>query len=235
MSDSCQTQKQGELHHRAIRMSGDDELSNAVSNCVSAAIHNVRCQYTRAIAIDTETTSLTGVVIQVAAVEFSSNEICIAFNGILRPPDGGFVFDPRAVAVHGITNDRVEQEGVDAVPFLRHFVGYLKEAHASGVPIVAHNSRFDVARLNFTMEQHGMDERIDFPVFCTMRASKQFCDARDCRGRLKYPKNEFLYKRLHGVDASALGGSLHDAATDAQITLLSYVEGRRQALWSRAA
>lgn len=209
--------------------------SPAVASCVDRAIQGVLDGYrVGVLAVDTETTSLRGSVIQAAIVELDArgNE-CELLCNIIAPPEGEHL-DPRAVSVHGITWERISAEKVPTEAFLREVVARIASARAEGKVIVAHNASFDVARLNATLEAHGLEERLRVSdVLCTMRGAMQHCGLRSAQGRLRCPKNAELFSILHGGKRAedCFEGSLHDAAVDARITAHSFLQGRRRGWW----
>lgn len=204
----------------------------AVERCAWTAVQNVldehRCNV---VAFDTETTGLNGAVIQAAAVEISAGGVVVNTMSAIVPPPPNVRLEDAAVAVHGITHKRIQEESVPAAPFLIELVNYLNRSHVEGKMVVAHNSSFDETRLHKTLEWHGVTERLIFKPFCTMRNSKDHCMLMTARGKPKMPKNEELYRQLTGREASVDFGGLHDAVIDANVTAVSYVQGRRQGWW----
>lgn len=206
----------------------------AAARCAARAVEAVLdARRPGVLALDTETTSLRGSVIQAAVVALDARGAEGEVTCALVAPPAGEALDPAATRVHGITRARLAREAVDAPPFFRAVVGRIKRARAEGTRVVAHNAAFDVARLNATLAAHGLAERLaPDDVFCTMRAAKRHCGLRDARGRARCPKNAELYALLHGgARAEALGGALHDAAADARVTAHAYLAGRRRGWW----
>lgn len=203
-----------------------------VHSCVAHAVQGVLDRYRpNVVCIDTETTGLRGAVIQAAAIEVTPNgSVANCLNGLIHPPNG-VTLEPGAVRVHGITQTTIDSDAEPAMPFLDRLLDYLEHAHAEHKPIVAHNSSFDVARINDTMKWHGSKRRCEVPVFCTMRKSKRRCGLTTARGTPKNPSNAELYLYLTGRDASKDVEALHDARADAMITARSFLEGRRRGWW----
>lgn len=207
-------------------------MSSAVRACVERAVQGVLDLHRpNVVCLDTETTGLRGAVIQAAAIEMASNGAIVRdVTGLVLPPEG-VRLEPGAVRVHGITRAMLDAEAEPALPFLDRFLDFLATAHAEGKPVVAHNSAFDVSRLNDTLRWHGSKRQCDVPVMCTMRASKRHCGLTTARGAPKNPSNAELYHHLTGRVASEDVAALHDARADATITARSYVEGRRRGWW----
>lgn len=208
----------------------------AVRTCVKRAIDSVLDGYRpNVLSLDTETTGCGpgDVAVQVALVELNPHrEVVHTLNGYLHPPDG-VEMKPGAQAVHNISMEYLREHGEpDVTSFLNKVVDRIAEARADGRVVVAHNSSFDVAMLNRTLQAHGLNRRLkDGEVECTMQKSKRICNLKNKLGRPKPPKNEELFRFLHGRDPSEVEGPLHDACTDATITALSYLEGRTRGWW----
>ena len=214
-------------------MATENPVPAPVLRCAERAIQGVLDRYRpNVVAWDTETTGLRGAVIQAAAVELTAKgDLVNTMNGIIAPPPN-VPLERGAVAVHGIDRKRIKHEAVEAVPFLRGLVEYLQESSKSGKRVVAHNSSFDVGRLNDTLVWHSMPQRLDGDdCFCTMRAAKRHCGLQTRTGQPKNPKNEELFRILTGKEASEEFGELHDATADALVTATSFNEGRRRRWW----
>lgn len=177
---------------------------------------------------DTECTSLFGSVIQLAfvIVDPYGNELH-AESKYLRLTDGETI-DPEAEKVHHITENYLSTYGCDPKQEIECFLRLCQVTKQKHGCIVAHNSDFDVDRINTTAVRCGMDARLyKQHVFCTMKNSAAKCNIRTY-GRVKYPKNEELYEKLFG---EAPIGPLHDALTDCRITMKSYIKGRELLWW----
>jgi DNA polymerase-3 subunit epsilon len=71
---------------------------------------------------------------------------------------------PTASAVHGITDERAQAEGVDPEAALDEIAGHLAAALAYGMPVIAFNQSFDWSILHYNLVRHGlptMTERLD--------------------------------------------------------------------------
>ena len=87
----------------------------------------------------------------------------------MRPPEGFDRFDPRNVAIHGITEDRShwERRFHEIFSELDEFIGE--------DPLVAHNAAFDVEVFQSALEVSGMDSP-GMECFCTVRLSRHHQD-----------------------------------------------------------
>lgn len=178
------------------------------------------------VAWDTETTSLHGVAIQigVVALDVEGREL-LATSRILSPL--GYPIDPRAFAVHGIPQERLEEEGEPAGKCVSSLVDLASRATSASVHFVAHNSAFDIRAIRKTADAAGVSFPSSFSSFCTMNAGKRAMEAVG-RGS-KRPKNGELYEALVGpVPKETI---LHDAVGDARLTAHSFLAGRRVGLW----
>lgn len=178
----------------------------------------------RVMVLDTETSGLTGHVVQLAYVILSDGKIVSEYNKYWRL-DQSQRMDSRAVAVHGIRTDWLRMHGVCPRAELESFCCVLGEVDV----IVAHNMSFDERRLRDTASFYG----IALPVFrnsvCTMKGAKMWCGFKDKLGRLKAPRNVELYEKLHKKMYD--GASLHDALADVRMTASNYVLGCGVGLW----
>jgi DNA polymerase III epsilon subunit-like protein len=145
------------------------------------------------------------------------------------PPD--VRIDPRAAAVHGITPQLLEREGLPPDEQVRLVVCSLSSFFAAGSTLVAHNATFDVSRLAHAAAFHGAASHLSFDakdVLCTMRLGARHCGLKNKVGRQKPPRNDELHCYLFG---SAPVEELHDAMEDVRVTARNFVEGRRRGMW----
>lgn len=177
---------------------------------------------------DTETTGLTGHVIQMAIVFLNSAGGELAtYNRLWKTP---LTIHPRAMEVHGITQERLILEGVDPKEELLLLGRIFGAAREAGARMVAHNSRFDVGRLRETALYHGVVPPVeDGDVLCTMTASKMHCNLRNARGLPKAPTCNELHRILMERDFE---GPLHDALGDSRMTARCYWEGKGRGWWT---
>ena len=181
---------------------------------------------TSVLAFDTETTGLTGVVIQVGAVGLDAEgRELLSHAWLVRPPPGWRV-ERGAQRVHGISDEQLAREGLDAHDGLAAFARLATAANAAGVPLVAHNASFDVRALRRTLEAIGAAP-VPLDATCTMQKSRAV--AKKMFGATRAMKNAELYEALCGpVPADA---RLHDAVADARLTARAFLAGTAAGLF----
>ena len=178
----------------------------------------------RYVVVDTETTSLRGQVIQVAACGLDASlKPLFEYKQYWTTSDP---IDPNAYAVHGIAADVLRRFGVAP----RDGLQKLQRLCTPRCTFVAHNVSFDLARLKDTARSHGTTFEARGGTFCTMRSSKEVCALSGGNGRrFKYPKNVELYRFLFPDAPPATG--LHDALVDVRLTAQNFVEGTKRGIW----
>lgn len=180
-----------------------------------------------ALVFDTETTGLRGHVIQMAVVALDAEGAEVAvYNRLWRTETP---IDPRAQQVHGISADRLRRDGVPPGGELALLARVFAAGRAAGAHLVAHNARFDAARLRQTAEHHGLPDPLgDAPLLCTMTLAKPRCGLLDRAGRAKAPTCAELHRLLLGAEYE---GPLHDALGDSRMAARCYTAGRRKGWW----
>ena len=92
------------------------------------------------VAVDTETTGINPwkrEIIEIGAVRFSLKGIEDQFQVLIKPKEKQ---DPKARAIHNISNEELEEKGVSLSEGMSRFFEFIK-----GDPLVFHNAPFDVA------------------------------------------------------------------------------------------
>lgn len=124
----------------------------------------------------------------------------------LIQPDG-FTIAPGATALHGITTQKAQQEGVELEPVLREFAQALKEAQV----LVAHNTAFDQKVLEAEFIRTDMVSNMAGKTWhCTMKESTDFCRLPGPYG-YKWPKLTELYQILFDESFPEAHSALADA------------------------
>ena len=141
---------------------------------------------------------------------------------IIKPE--GFSIPADATAVHGITTERAQKEGLPLHEVLEEFVTDLSLAKQ----IVGHNIEFDKNIVGAELYRFGMDyaQLMDKPSTCTMKSSTDYCAIPNPNGYFgyKWPSLQELYFKLFNrnfVDA-------HDALADITATKECFFELRKR-------
>ncbi len=185
------------------------------------------------IVVDTETTDFNGHVISLAYIWFESGtayELQTYHNFFRKLP--GVVTSDGALATHHITDEYLDEHGLDARAELEKFFGVMDKVLESGGFFVAHNAAFDLKAINRTARAHGLDRQLsEAETICTMKMSKEHVGLKSASGSIKFPKNLELFIHLFGQEAAPAEHLLHDALQDARITKASFVEGASRGWW----
>lgn len=183
------------------------------------------------VVFDTETTGLWKAAYEVSdprqpkIVQLSAllatveGEIVRELNALVRPE--GWSVDPGAEEIHGITTERLLDEGQALEDVLREFSEFVKESDRA----VAYNLAFDEAVVLHCLKL--IKRRITFPRrVCAMMMAKEVLQlpSEFEGGGYKWPKLGQTYEFLFG---EPMAGA-HDAAVDTRATLRSYVEMKRR-------
>lgn len=127
---------------------------------------------------------------------------------IVKPT--GWVVDPGAQAVHGISTERAMDEGIpiaDAMEEYRNFWGF---CHT----IVGFSVRFDLKFIRGELRRCGHPDQIgQRPVFEAMTAVRSMVGARGAKGQVKNPKLVEAFAFFGGEPDGA-----HDAGVDCEMT-----------------
>ena len=154
--------------------------------------------------------------VQIGAILANQNEVFEELNIIIQ--SNGREINRHAEAVHGISAERADEEGVTELCAVNEFGPILRQADL----IVCHNADFDW-KFVYQLMQRTMDNKaltdearsafyLDLPRFCTMKdpAIKKYVDARNVKGYIKWPKLIELYQKLFEKDFE----NAHDAMAD---------------------
>ena len=133
---------------------------------------------------------------------------------IIRPE--GFVIPAAAAAVHGITNERAQAEGVALNPVLEEFI----EAIDQSKMIIAHNMSFDEMIIGAELKRKNYGHKLfERPRICTMLSATDYCRIDNGHG-YKWPKLVELHYRLFG---KGFDGA-HDALADVKACARCFFE-----------
>jgi DNA polymerase III epsilon subunit-like protein len=122
---------------------------------------------------DTETTGVTNFprIVQIGWVLTDENGNELRTHCFIIRPDG-FEIPLSATRIHGITTEVAHRSGLEIAAALEAFAKDVMAAES----VVAHNVHFDrnVVRDEFS-RVNGRDIFVDRNLYCTMRASTNFC------------------------------------------------------------
>ncbi len=142
-------------------------------------------------------------------------------NYIIRPD--GFTISAEVAAIHRITQERAEKEGVPLRVALDHFL-----SHVAGVDfLVAHNIDFDEKIIGSELLRQKLPPLGNTPRICTMRTTAGVCRIPSPRGGYKWPNLTELYTHLFKTSFP----EAHDAVFDVKACADCFFElKRRQAI-----
>jgi len=148
-----------------------------------------------------------GRVCQIAMLLTDENGRSLAEISTLVRPDG-WTIGEGAQKVHGITDDRCQQYGLDSKAVFLLF----SELATSAKLLVAHNIDFDWKMLTIEASAHGGFVMPTQERFCTMQATTELCKLPKARGSgYKWPK---LAEALPVLCGREIGEDAHDAMVD---------------------
>lgn len=134
---------------------------------------------------------------------------------IIKPD--GFVINSSATAIHGISNDRANTDGLRLIEVLKQFEKEVRESKY----LIAHNIEFDyaVTFAEFTRANLETKSLSSTKQICTMKQSTDFCRLPSNKG-YKYPKLNELHQKLFSTTIL----TTHDAETDAETCMKCFKE-----------
>lgn len=171
----------------------------------------------RSLIFDTETTGMVNHKtpdhtvqphpVQLACILVQDSKIMSMASIIINP---GVPVESAAAAIHGITQEVIEEIGMPLKAATGLFLNFLNRADR----IVAHNIDFDLiiteAMLYRTLADYDMDKFRAVPRVCTMQSTTDICKIPGKFG-YKWPKLDEAYRKL--VDPAGFKGA-HDALSD---------------------
>ena len=132
-------------------------------------------------------------VVQLAWALFNEDGAPVRGFQYLIKPDG-WTIEPEAEAVHGISLEKADREGLPVSEVLAKFLYDYESAHT----LVAHNLNFDypVVAAELIRAKAMANKRVSWKV-CTMMASTSYCNIPGKFGKQKkWPKLEELHQKL---------------------------------------
>ena len=163
------------------------------------------------VCIDTETTGLsksTDRVIQLSMQKFDAEtgETIMEKDWYIKPT-GNWKMEPTAQAVHGISKEFIEENGVSLKSIFDEIMEMIDEC-----PILTYNgTSFDIAFLQREFEREGLEAHLD---------THKYIDAFDIEKRMNSHKLADVYRRLFGEDFE----DAHNSMADVRATTRVYLE-----------
>ena len=146
-------------------------------------------------------------IVQIAAIKYRNDVEVGSFVTLIRPPNGIRCSDG-ATAVHGISQEQLESDGLSFEEAWTQFDAFTKD----DTVMVAHNNRFDESVLRVNLARFGIGLKFfeTKTMACTLklRRQKQFRD-----GKLSEIYQEFFNEPLQDA---------HDALNDSRAVGLIY-------------
>lgn len=181
-------------------------------------------EFTYALVFDTETTGLSFLRDRIMQIAW---RIVDRFGGthethtfFIHPGAHDFVPHPKALAVHGITNEICTTHGQSLAATLRLFMEHCQRVQL----LVGHNAAFDIQFVRQEARRCGIDPSSmeQTPIYCTMRNTQAWC----ALPNNKFPRLEELFSILF---RRPMVGA-HDAGIDVECTAMCFHEIMRTLL-----
>ncbi|WP_334656963.1 3'-5' exonuclease [Sphingomonas panaciterrae] len=147
-------------------------------------------------------------VVELACELWDGDNQADCFHAVIDP---GVPIPPEVAAIHGITDEIAQANGVAPHVGLDAFMRLIADADL----VVGHNVSFDVRLMRIMAARHrGVKWDNPLPTFCTMRKSTNICQILSERPRhardWKWPKLGEAYRHFFGEELSGA----HSAAVD---------------------
>jgi len=182
------------------------------------------------LALDTETTGTdpeSARIVQVCVGMSQRPGHWEPWTRILNP---GVPIPTEATHVHGITDARAAEEGMDPREALAHVHLTLSQAAERGVPVVAHNAAYDQLILDRVMLDLSYEGSftIGRPILCTKELTTPICKLPSPWGSgFKWPNLQEAHRFFFNEDFTGAHGALADVKACARV----FFEGRARNLW----
>ena len=160
-------------------------------------------------------------LVQIAFEFYKNGEKINNGNYIIKPE--GFYISEETSNIHGITNERAQNEGMPLWMVLREFKNLVEQADF----LVAHNMSFDEKIIGAEFLRLNMQNSLAAKqTICTKEISTDFCKIPGPVGKdgYKWPKLSELHLKLFNEDF----GDSHNAAADVSATAKCFWELRKR-------
>lgn len=163
-----------------------------------------------------------------ALVDIQENgtmDVCDARSVMINP--GDISWNAESAAIHGITQERIQSEGIPSPQALEQFKHIAKQAHV----LIAHNMAFDKPILRAEYFRLNPSESFDWWTsyeYCTMESTKHLCKLPFANGRHGKPSDPYKLPKLVELHTYLFGSPgeymFHDALNDVQCTIACFRE-----------
>ena len=160
-------------------------------------------------------------LVQIAWILYKDGVKVDNCNYIIRPE--GFMIPEESSGIHGITNERAQNEGVSLIMVLKEFQNFVQEADY----LVAHNISFDEKIMGAEFLRNDMPDILaGKKKICTKDETVNFCAIPSVNGHANYkwPKLSELYKKLFNEDFA----DSHNAEADINATAKCFWELKKR-------
>jgi DNA polymerase III epsilon subunit-like protein len=131
-----------------------------------------------------------------------------SITALIRPD--GWVMSEGAMAVNGLTMDKLGAEGIN----VRDVLGIYSEYIANGWIVVAHNAQFDTKIMRGELRRVGMDDLFEQTLnICTMRATLEVLKLAPTHAQLASGRRGFKQPKLMEAYQYFYGDEFPDAHT----------------------
>lgn len=165
----------------------------------------------RLLILDTETANLTTKnIVQLAAILVENNTIQSSLNLLIKPD--GWIIDPKAEAVHGISMQTAERYGVPIEAALWLFDCLSEQADV----VICHNTGFDIPVISNEYKRLNR-EWVFKESYCTMQASRDVVKIPPTEKMIRAGFRQYKSPSLQEAHQYLLGcgfDGAHDALAD---------------------
>lgn len=164
-------------------------------------------------------------LVQLAWVLYHDDTEVSSGDWLVKPE--GFIIPEDASDIHGHDHEKRVQHGSDLKLVLNDFWGDVKQSEV----MIAHNIDYDKNICGSEYHRAGAEAHARSfmmkPMFCTMKASTDFCKIPGQYG-YKWPKLEELYQILFDEQLE----NTHDALVDIRATAKCFFELKKRGIFS---
>jgi DNA polymerase-3 subunit epsilon len=190
---------------------------------------------------DTETTGVDTendrIVTAYIGVMDRTGTLVETFEWLINP---GIPIPEGAAAVHGVTTEKAQADGVAALDGVTGIVAKLRELVERGIPLVAFNGRYDMTITDREARRHGIDPLLHFHLIDPFVIDRQVDKYRKGKRKLTDVARHYGFEleNAHTADADAIMAGrvawklIEDTATKYRLTSLDELHAA-QAGWAR--